>query len=594
MHTSHEQAARHPVKRLVACYAVVACATVVAFWSSLDNGFLPWDDDIYVSNNPDITALGLTNVTRVFSSSYSSNYQPLTMLSYMVDFRLFGWNAKGYHATNLVLHVINGLLVFALAMRLSRRRKTSLVVALLFAVHPLRVESVAWIAERKDVLSALFYLLSLYLYARRLQEGRARLYWLCLLSLLLSLLSKPMAVSQPIVLLLMDYLYGRRLDRNNLIDKIPFFALAFLFAATALFTQRSGGAVQSFFEVPILQRLCVPFYGLVFYLAKALVPVRFCALYPLPPELPTSAMYALYTAPLLVLGGAVLLYRFRAFSRPLVFGSLFYLVTLLPVLQIVPIGNAMVAERYSYLPLLGPCLALASLFRFLFAPKLCGRVSRSLVGVGFAAAIVVLGGITYHRCGSWRNGFTLWNDVLAKYPSAVAYGNRGQSYLALGMFDRAIEDLDRAISLSPEYFEAYDNRGFAHISKGEYDLAIEDHTRALRLNPKDAIAYNNRALAYRYKGDYARAVEDLSTAIGLKPTAVAYSNRGASRNAMGDYRRAIEDFTESTRLNPEYKAAFFNRGLAYHALGDEDQALRDFGKACALGHHLACQRLARK
>jgi protein O-mannosyl-transferase len=582
------------LRSLLLCYSIVACIACIAFLPSLNQGFVEWDDDSYVINNPDITALTLDNLTTVFSSSYLGNYQPLTMLTYMAEFHFFRLNPTAYHSTNLALHIVNAILVFTLFLGLSRHPITSLLVALLFAVHPLRVESVAWIAERKDVLSAFFYLLSLQFYVRHIATHRARFYWLCMLSLLSSLLSKPMAVSQPFVLLLIDYLCGRRLDRKALVGKAPLFAIAAIFAIVAFLLQRPAAAIPEAHQISTLQRLCVPFYGLVFYVAKTFLPMRLCSLYPPPPDLSSTTMFVLHAAPFVVVGSALAIHHFRAHSRTLVFGSLFYVVTLLPVLQIVPIGNAIVAERYTYIPALGLYLTFAVFCRFLLKEKLHSTISKSTLSIGIGTAIVVLACATYYRCAVWRDGFSLWNDVIAKYPTAVAYNNRGVAYSIHGKYDRAIEDLDQAIRLDPKYFEAYDNRGFAHLSRRDYDLAIEDHTEAIRLNPRDALAYNDRGLAYKYKGDYARAIEDFANAIKLRPTFLLYNNRGVTWDAAGDHNRAIDDFNEATRLNPEYMVGYFNRGLAHRGAGDYDQALDDFKKACSLGHRAACRLLQRQ
>ena len=594
MPPSKEPPARCDAKRLLLCFGIIACVTWLAFSPSLANGFTHWDDNVYVLDNLDIRAFTLKNVSRIFSSSYGAGYQPLTMLSYMVDHHFFGENPKAYHTTDLILHVTNGLLVFSLMLRLSRRCGTSLLVSLLFAVHPLRVESVAWIAERKDVLSAFFYLLSLLFYVAHMEERRPRYYWLCLLALLFSLLSKPIAVTQPLVLLLIDYLFHRKLDKKAVLAKTPFFVAVSIFAAITFLAQETARAIAEYAAIPILQRLCIPFYGLVFYIVKTLVPVRLCALYPLPPQHPGGTIFVLYVAPLLVLGGAVALYRFRAHSRVLVFGFLFYVVTLLPVLQIVPFGHAIAADRFTYIPLLGPCLVLAKLCQFLFERTLSTSSARGMLGIGLGGTIVVLANITHHRCGVWKDRFSLWNDVISKYPSAAAYNHRGAAYLIQGMYDRAIEDLNQAIRLAPRYFEAYDNRGTTRTFQGDYGLAIADHTKAIELNPKDALAYNDRALAYLHQRELARAGADLDSAIRLKPTAAAHRNRGIIRNAMGRYRRAIEDFGESARLDPEHRATYFHRGLSHEATGNRDLALGDFRRACALGHHAACRRLGRK
>ena len=278
---SHKQPpARKNVRRVLFYCCIIAGITFFAFSPSLRNGFTNWDDEGYVVDNPDIKGCTLHNVVKVFSSTYVGNYQPLTMLSYMAEYRFFKLNPLVYHCTNLLLHILNCLLVFALIYGLSGKQLTSLLVALLFAVHPLRVESVAWIAERKDVLSALFYFLSLLSYLRYVKKTGRKFYGFCLLSLALSLLSKPVAVSQPFILVLIDYLINRKVDKRNLVEKTPFFAVAVVFAGITLLTQKSQGTVLEYSSLSTITRVCAPFYGMVFYVVKSIIPIHLSALYP--------------------------------------------------------------------------------------------------------------------------------------------------------------------------------------------------------------------------------------------------------------------------------------------------------------------------
>ena len=589
MNTSEHPPSHHDLRRLLLGCGVITAVACIAFLPSVQHGFVNWDDDSYIINNPDIRAFTLKNLSKIFSSTYLGNYQPLTMLAYMVEYCFFRLNPAAYHTVSLALHLMNATLVFVLFRALSRNYLTSLLIGLLFAIHPLRVESVAWIAEQKDLLSAFFYLLSLHFYVCHTRQSRPRLYWFCLISLLISLLAKPMAVSQPLVLILIDHLHNRKLDKKALTSKVPFFTVAAFFAILAFLTQRSAGAMPAFHQVSTVQRLCVPFYGLVFYVAKTLAPLRLCSLYPLPPYLSDGERFILFAAPLLTLAGAAMVHHFRAHSRTLAFSALFYLVTLLPVLQIVPIGDAIVAERYSYIPALGLYFAFATFCHSLLKERLIRNLSKRMLGIGIGTVIVALAYATYSRCEVWKDSLSLWNDVIAKHPSAVSYNYRGGAYSIQGQHERAIEDFNQAIRLDPLYFEAYDNRGFAHLAQRNWDLAIEDHTEALKINPRDALAFNNRGLAHKHKRDYSQALSDFGDAITLTPTSLLYNNRGATRDALGDHQRAIEDFNEAIRLNPDYAPAYFNRGLSYRATGENARATYDFKKACELGHRTACQ-----
>jgi lipoprotein NlpI len=545
------------------CACGLVCLTVVAFWPSLDNGFTNWDDNAYVIENPHIKGFTLHNVAKVFSSAYQSNYQPLTMLTYMVEHQLFAMDAAAYHRTNLGLHCLNALLVFALFSALSRDRLVSLTVATLFAIHPLRVESVAWIAERKDVLSGLFYLLSLLFYLRARGDGSRRYRWLCGGALLCSLLAKPMAVSQPLVLLGLDYLGGRTLDRRAVVEKLPYFALASGFATIALVTQHVASADpgQLAVALSLTQRLGAPFYGLAFYVLKSIAPIALCASYPFPEGTDRAALLPFLVAPVVVLAGAWAVYRMRARSRTVVFGALFFVVTALPVLQIVPVGTSVVAERYTYIPALGLYLLVGAGVRHLVSEGLAKqKLAKVLLGTGAGVATVVLASLTYARCSVWKDSLSLWTDVIDKHPSALAYNNRGSFHGKRREYGSALADLDQAIRLRPTYALAYFNRANVYRNLGELDRSIDDSTRAILHCPTYGLAYYYRGVTYCMKGDYDRGIADL---------------------------------TRSITMAPGNAEAFFNRGLAYVRTNDRERAAQDFARACALGEGAACQILGR-
>jgi tetratricopeptide (TPR) repeat protein len=555
--------ARH--KRLYLLCGVLAAITVAAFSPSLRNGFTNWDDDAYVTANPDIRGFTARNVGKVFSSVYASNYQPLTMLTYMADFEVKGLDPRVFHSTSLLLHCVNVLLVFVFLYTLSGSRAAGAAAALLFAVHPLRVESVAWIAERKDVLAALFFLLSLLLYAAHSRSGDRICHWLCLLALVLSLLAKPLAVSQPFVLLLMDYLGGRRLCLRSLLHKAPFFAVAAVFAVVAFVTQYSSGAMPAYHSMPLLQKAGVPFYGVIFYVGKTVFPVKLAALYPMPPASDILMNGVLAAAPLVIAGVLAVLFVLRSRARPLVFGSLFFIVTLLPVLQIVPVGPAIVADRHTYIPMIGLCF---------IASWAATRIGGVAAGKGIIAMYTVisiaLAVVTFQRCRVWNNDLTLWDDCIAAYPSSLAYNNRGAAYGDRGDMDRAIADFDRAVLFDPRQTRAYNNRGIAYLSKGMPARALADFTAAVTLDPGHYEAYSNRGIVYDCSGEYESALADFTRAIALKPDYTkAYVNRGLAFMRKGFYERAVRDFDRAIELDPanvtatEYRrraAAFMESG----------------------------------
>ena len=589
----NQPSAKKNVFRALFYCGIIAGITFFAFSPTLRNGFTNWDDEGYVVENPDIKGCTLHHAGKVFSSIYVGNYQPLTMLSYMGEFRFFQLNPVVYHCTNLLLHIVNCLLVFALMYGLSGKQSTGLLVALLFAVHPLRVESVAWIAERKDVLSAFFYFLSLLLYLSYLKKKGRKYYGFCLLSLALSLLSKPLAVSQPFVLLLIDYLNNRTIDKKNLLEKVPFFAIAALFAGITILTQKGPGPIPEYSSLSPITRVCAPFYGMVFYVVKSIIPLHLSAFYPFPARLDESMNMMLLASFFLAVGAAAAIYYHRGRSRKLVFGSLFFLITALPMLQIVRVGDAIVAERYTYIPMLGVYYIFAELYGYLLGGKLLdGKAIQGLLSAGVGMSLIIFTCMTHQRCGVWKDSLKLWGDVINKFPCAVAYTHRGLAYSVAHDNDRAIQDYARAITLDSAYAPAYNDLGVAYKDKGDFDRAIEEYTQAIRFYPRYARAYGNRGIAYKDKGDIVRAIEDYSRAIALNPGfAAAYNNRGVAYNGRGDHDRAIKDLTQAIMINPEYAMAYYNRGLAYKAKADNGRARADFSKACDRGLDIACKLL---
>jgi tetratricopeptide (TPR) repeat protein len=550
-------APRDTLRRALFC-SVIVLLTGIAFSPCLNLNFTNWDEDEYVYNNPDIAAINRHTLSAVFSSSYVGNYQPVTMLTYMLDYRLFGLHPQGYHLTNVIFHCINALLVFALLLRLSARPDIAFGTAALFALHPLRVESVAWIAELKDVQSAFFLFLSLLAYLSFLNNGRRKSYFGSLGLLLLSLLSKPSAMTQPLVLLLIDYFRNKPITGRRLLQKVPFAALGILCAVVAVIVQNKSGALAGPHATPLYERMLVPFYGAAFYCVKTLLPLHLCAFYPYPQQAGRFVVTEMLPALALVVTGILSLFLFRKRSKTAVFGVVFFLVTLLPMLQILGVGKAIVAERYTYIPCIG-----------LFFPLVAGvvrigagiRTRFALTGGGIII-LLVLAGITHERCKIWNDSFSLWSDVIAKCPTAaIAYNNLGNVFEGRNEYDHAIREYDTAIGLDPGFIDAYNNRGCAWGNLNEPGRAADDFSRAIRINADHPEIFFNRGNAW-------------------------FSSR--------DYDKAIADFGRVVLLNPSFAAAYYNRAHAFTLRGDRDSAETDLRKACELGIADACRRLKSK
>jgi tetratricopeptide (TPR) repeat protein len=554
--------------RFVIPCILMAVVIAIVFFPSLKNGFTNWDDDIYVTNNPDIQKVTLHNIVKVFSSSYASTYQPFTMLAYMAEHAIDGSNPAVFHGVSVFLHILNCLLVFALLYNLSGNFFVGVITVLFFAIHPLRVESVAWVADQKDLLSTFFYLLSLLAYNAFTKNNIRKFYWISLIALVFSLLSKPIAMSLPFALFLMDYLCNKKPDKSLLARKIPFFMVASVFVVITLITQRQSGAINIHAALFGLDRFCVPFYGIVFYLIKFFIPIKLAALYPMPKPDNFMLNALIKASPFIVASIAALLWFFRSAAKIVIAGCLFFVITLLPVLQIVPIGSAIVSDRYSYLPLIGISGILGAVVTHFLQSNLTQKKTlQTLIYAGLALIFITLGILSFQRCKVWHDSLTLWNDDIAKYPSVLAYNNRATEFGARGETDRAIEDFTAALRYDPKFAKAYDNRGIAYISKGMADQAFADFSKAIELDSDYYDAYNNRGIIFGFYNEFDKAVADFSQAIALKSDYErAYLNRGIAYLQIHDFPLALKDFDKALELNPGDATALEKRGQAMTSL----------------------------
>jgi len=553
--------------------------TCLIYQPSLDNGFTNWDDNHYVTSNaivahPTLKALVITPL--------SGNYHPLTMASLALNYAISGTHAVSYHWLNLLLHLANTALVFLFVRRLSGGRFwTTVVTALFFGIHPMHVESVAWIAERKDVLYAFFYLLGLLAYLRYL--GKRRLGWLVAawLAFVLSVASKPAAVVFPLTLLAIDYFKGRPYQPRLLLEKIPFLLVSIVGGVLTLYAQSSAGAVAEPYRWTLLQKILFASYGTAMYFVKLFLPLRLSAIYPYPTEAGAvlGPKYYLALVALLILLPAVV-YLFRR-SRAVLFGLAFFFINIVLVLQFVSVGQAVYADRYTYLPYIGLFFALAWWLDEP-GPKLGGVPVRAAL----AAVLIALAGVslaqTWKRCDVWQNSGTLWDDTIEKYPDQVfdAYNNRGHYYLTEGRYPQALADLDHALSLNPKVARAWGNKGAVYAETNRNDSAYVCFERAIELKPDYAEAWGNRGAVRIHLNDLPGAVEDFSRAIQLKPGyRDAYTNRAMVYFQLGEFEKSIADRRRAIELDPRNPTNYIQMGSIGLALAQLDRA-RDAIAAC--------------
>lgn len=608
-------------------YVALTVAVVGVFAPATGFGFVQVDDPAYVTENPHVLA-GPTRdgIVWALTATETGNWHPLTWLSLMLDARAGGGGPRAFHVTSVLLHLANALLLFHLLARVTGAAGRSLLVAALFAVHPLHVESVAWVSERKDVLCALFGLLAILAYGRYVRRRTAGAYACVAAALALSLASKPMLVTLPFVLLLLDVWPFRRLDlgrdewaqaRRLVVEKIPLFALSATSSAIAIVAQASSGAVSALDTLPLGLRAANAAVAAVAYLAKTAWPAALAFPYPYDPARLDGPRLALSC---LVLAGATMGSIVAARRRPyLAVGWLLYLVTLVPVIGIVQVGSQSMADRYTYLPLVGIFLAVAwGSGDLLDRWSHDGSVRRAVATVLAVLVVAGLGVRARAQVGVWRDTETLFTNALRSTgPNAVAEGGLGLALHGRGRLEDAIEHHRNAVRIRPGYVEARVNLAAALLDAGRLDEAarlceetiamrpgdarghaclgvarlrlgrLEDAEQhlsdAIRLDPRNASARVNRALALSLRGRDDDALDELGLAGRLKPRDAGIRvTAGSILVQRGSLDAAAERFLEALRLDPSSLPALRGLGVLRARQGRLGDAVRFFEEALRL------------
>lgn len=439
--------------------------TFIVFFPALNNALTNWDDPHYLNDNPLIRSLSAQNIKKIFTEVFFGNYQPLHIFSYAIEYHFYKLNPVGYHTTSVVMHLIVTFLVYRFVLLLSENNAIALITALLFGIHPLHVESVAWAAERKDLLYAMFFLGSLICYIRYIKEQqKLKFIFFAFFFFVLSIMSKAMASSLPPVLILVDYFYGRKFNTKIVIEKIPFFAIAGLFGFIAAHTASTTGQV-SLHVFNLFERILFANLNLLSYVAKLLIPVQLSSFYPYPHRIDGHLPYYCYVAPLVVIGLLVLIIRSAKKTKVILFGAGFFVACIFLVLQLFPVGPTIISERYSYLPSIGFFFVIAW---FIQQAILKRPASKTAMYIVLGAYCLFLSVTTYARCDVWKDSITLWSNVLEQFPNVgVALNNRGNIYgKEKGDLDRAMADFNRSIQYDPTYENAYVNRGIVYCLRG--------------------------------------------------------------------------------------------------------------------------------
>lgn len=582
--------------------AGIILTTLLVYLPALQNGFTNWDDPEYVIKNPNI-ALSFENLPKLFTEKVVGNIHPLTMLSLGIDHAVGGvTNAFPYHLTSVLLHLLNVALVFLLIWKISGRKgRVAAMVALFFGIHPLHVESVAWISARKDVLYTAFFLGSLLAYIAWVERNKPIHYATALLLGMAAMLSKPAAVVLPVIMMLTDWYAQRGFNTKNLLEKLPFFAFALL---TGWLTLQAQAEALHGDEYNTLERLTVGMYGFVIYITKAVWWGKLSAFYPYPQDKIDLPGYFYAYIPVFLGLAALAAWAWRR-HRATFYALAFYAITIALVLKVVTVGAALTADRYTYLPYVGLFFGLAMAIDGLSPDSKWRTPAYGALAVWTLACLFT----TRQQTSVWNSSLTLFNQAIENYPQAnIPYLNRAYYYREKKQPELALKDYNTAIQTDPKFLLAVKGRGFvlydmkkypeviqdfellkasgetdpkvllklggAYSNLGQFEQAIPAYNRALELDAQYFEAYNDRAGALFNLKNYDAAIADYTKALSLaaKDDGQIRLNRGVAYLVKGEYVTALQDFDQVIKIKPDIPEAYYYRSVALSKTGDRAAA----------------------
>jgi tetratricopeptide (TPR) repeat protein len=611
----------------------LAVVTFAAYWPVLSNGFITYDDGSYITENPAVlSGINATSLRWAFNLGYSGNWHPLTWMSHMLDVSLFGVTPAAHHLMGLLLHIASSVLLFLLFQRMTglpARLPHSILqvgqaggrfspsasarlwrdgqagalwpsafVAAVFALHPLHVQSVAWAAERKDVLSTLFWILTILAYVRYVERSRRSMYLLALVLFALGLMAKPMLVTLPFVLLLMDYWPLGRMRFNKktreqgqrkhttgdhlptgkslvslIIEKLPFLGLALASSVITFFAQRQGGAVAATESLSLDLRVTNALVSYILYIGKTLWPSNLAFFYPHPAEhLP---VWQAIVAGLVLLAVTALSIQMAKHRPYVAFGWLWYLVTLVPVIGIVQVGLQAMADRYMYVPIIGLSVVIGWA-----VADLAGRMRVRVRLAGFAAivATAAMAATTFVQAGYWHDSRTLYEHAInVTDHNWVAHANLGVVLAKEGRVNDAMAHYTQALQIKPDYVEAHRLLGFHLADAGKIDEAIAHFKEAIRIKPADAEAHHNLGSLLARQGKIDEAMVEYNEALKIDSTYVdSHFNMGFFLSQQGKTEEAIAQYKEALHIKPDYADARLNLGNLLVGQGKTDEAIAEY------------------
>ena len=612
-------------KRIWVAGLVVSVLVFLIFLPALQNDFVYWDDDEFILENRHIRSLDLHLLSWSFTNPHTQ-WTPLRWFSHALDIQLWRFNPFGHHLTSVLLHMVNVFLMMVCSVKVfeiawsreschehgeeaSRQKKTiiaAIAAGLLFGIHPLRVESVVWLSERKDVLYAFFFFLSILSYLRYTTEmnrkGKRLSYVLSFVFFVFALMSKAMAIMLPFVLLLLDLYplerfhlrHGKNQWRQIIGEKIPFMICA-IFAVLLNILRHTTVSLEN---LPLTKRILVSFKALFFYLQKTVWPSGLAPIHPYPESI--SLLQPGFFIPLLFIISllCVCAVFWRRGKKAFMIVLLYFLLMLLPVLGIIMSGVWFAAERYTYLASVAPSILAGAGVALVWERTGKERWMRVLAASGMLLVLISFALLTIRQEMVWKDTFSLWETQLRRYPgshaSGIPYGNRGKAYLHNGDYENALDDLNRSLLYDERDAEVYVLRAIIYIKKGAFQQAKNDLDRAITLKPDLESAYANRCGLYIHSGEYERAIQDCDKAIEIDTgNEMAYNNKGLALFALDRLQESLHAYTEAIVLDPNTPGYYVNRGNVYMKAGQQTKALEDFRTASQMGD-LKAQEILKK
>lgn len=557
--------------------------TTIFFIPSLDNHFVNWDDEVNLLENPYMAAFDWYNIKGIFTSTVIGNYNPLPIFTLAIENAIFGMeDAFIYHLDNLILHLVCVFFVYRIGFLLGLNIWGSALLALLFGFHPMRVESVAWVTERKDVLFGVFYLAAIYNYLKYLAGGlkEKRLFYWTLGLFFISLFAKIQAVALPLTMLAADYYFGRPLKFKLILEKWLFFGLSLVIGLLGIYFLQQQGSVGG--EDPtnytFFQRILVGFFSYVVYLVKFIYPYEMSTLYPYPRTLG----WPFYVAPFIIIALFIGLFlAYKKERKALVFGFAFFTFNVMFLLQVLGAGQGYLADRFTYMPYFGLFFIAAWYFQWLLKHRPAWKLP-ILGGVG--AYLLLFGLMTWKQNDVWQNGETLWTQAIkVNDKNSNVWNFRGNYYRENGQLELALSDYGQAIRMNSRDAKLYNSRGKAFFNLARYGEALNDYNQAVTLESDNAEFFSNRGAALGALKRYDEALADLAHSIELdNETEGAYKNRLVLLYELGRFQEALPDHDAFLRIKPYDADIWYSKGLTYRQLGDEQSALGALNEAVRL------------